>query len=192
MPETTPHLKRRHARLLRLLWNQWDLDREAHRPSEAVTTSTVWNAWYQAPDGLGPSRATARDDLAHLARAGHLVVSISARDGHRSYRLNTESVERAGLWLTALPADDPAFVPLDEAAPRQISAVAERLMRTAFQKAFNSAASGYPLPALDAHAERLRDQARNESDRIEATGFALGVTAARIAVRQQHKQTAAA
>ncbi|WP_128378499.1 hypothetical protein [Streptomyces cavernae] len=190
MPETRPPLNRRRARLLRLLWDQWDRNREAHRPSSTVTTSSVWTAWYRTPEGDGPSRAVARKDLAHLASAGHLVACRSD-DGHRYYRLNTETVDRAGLWLIVLPTNHPAFVPLDRAAARQESAVAERLMRTAFQRAFNTAAGGYPLPALDAHAERLHNAARAGADRIEAQGFDLGVTAARIALAHRNTEHAA-
>jgi hypothetical protein len=191
MPETRPPLNRRRARLLRLLWNQWDQDRAAHRDSEPITTSTVWNAWYLNPDGadLGVSRATARDDLAHLARAGHLFAYTSSSDGHRYYRLNTQSVDRAFLWLTALPADHPAYAPFNEAAARLPEAAA-RLLRTAFLRAFNTASCGYPLPALDAQAERLHNTARSHEDRIEAQGFDLGVTAARIAVTHRRQELA--
>lgn len=187
MPETPQN--RRRARLLQLLWDEWDRDREAHRPGQPITTGTVWTSWYRTDDGLGPSRATARDDLAHLARTGHLI----ARRGvaGRSYRLNTETVQRAGLWLTALPTDDPAFAPLNETAAR-LDDTDERLLRTAFLRALNTAACGYPLPALAAHANRLHNTARSHEDRTEADGFGLGVFAARIALTNRDAEHAAA
>jgi len=182
MPETPRN--RRRARLLRLLWDQWDQDREANRPTATITTSTVHTTWYYSPDGLGPRPATARRDLAHLARTGHLHEDRSGPDRHRSYRLNTETADRAGLWLMDLPADHP---PLTPAAARLDPADGRLLLRTAYLRAFNSAASGYPLPALEAHAERLHNQARTKDDRIEADGFDFGVRAARTA--HTHRQT---
>jgi hypothetical protein len=190
MPDTP--VNRRRARILRLLWDQWDQDRAAHRPSRDITTSTVWEAWYHSPNGLGPSRATARDDLAHLARTGHLVAKTNPSDGHRYYRLNTESVDRAGLWLMALPDEHPAFATLNQTCA-WLDNASERMFRAAFQRAYNTAACGYPLPALDAHAERLYNQARTEDDRTEAEAFDLGVTAARTALAHgQPQHTAAA
>jgi hypothetical protein len=189
MPEIP--LNRRRARLLRLLWDQWDRDREAHRPTAPITTGTVHATWYRTPDGLGPNTATARDDLAHLARTGHLREYRNQQDGNRYYRLDTETAERAGLWLMDLPADHPARTPAAQAAAR-LDPAGERLLRTAYMGAFNSAACGYPLAALDAHAERLHNQARTAADRIEADGFDLGVAAARTALADRNTELAAA
>lgn len=100
-------------------------------------------------------------------------------------------------WLESLPVADPAFAPLRWAtilAPED----AEALER-AHASALHTAAQGCELDELDARAEALRAFAAQWRERdkaaggteavavrgaeVVAIGYALGVTAARVAIR---------
>jgi len=99
-------------------------------------------------------------------------------------------------WLAELPADDPAFAPLHRAAeldPEDFLALS-----------VTDGACGYSLGALDAHAEGMRTTAARMREQdmrlggpnptgvhaaeIAALGYALGVTAVRVAIREHDEQ----
>lgn len=104
----------------------------------------------------------------------------------------------ARLWLSTLPSTDPAFAPLQRAEFLSDPGDWEAL---AFwhRQAMAEAAWGADLDVLDARANELRAKAariREEDQRqggtnvlavhaaeLEALGYALGVTAARVAIR---------
>ena len=107
----------------------------------------------------------------------------------------------ARLWLGVLPSSDPAFAPLARAAeldPEEFAA-----LEWAHRKAVLDAAWGKSLGALDARAEELRlltvhdheprDDAEAQAwrrDELEALGYALGVTAVRVAIREHDEAQA--
>jgi hypothetical protein len=108
----------------------------------------------------------------------------------------------ARLWMSKLPSTDPAFGPLQRAAemdPEEFAALAQ-----AHRQAMLEAAWGHSLETLDAKAEELRlatvhddepwDARQAEvwrRDELEAIGYALGMTAARVAIREHAELVAA-
>ena len=102
----------------------------------------------------------------------------------------------ARLWLSQLPSTDPAFAPLQRA---EWLSSPEDWDRLAFwhRQAVAEAAWGADLDALEERAEEKRDLAGRLADRadhpsdqpgvhaaeLEALGYALGLTAARVAIR---------
>jgi hypothetical protein len=107
------------------------------------------------------------------------------------------------FWLDRLPSTDPAFAPLQRVAamdPEEFGTLAQ-----AHRQAMSEAAWGRPLEALDAKAEELRlatvhdrepwDDQQAEvwrRDELEALGYALGVTAVRVAIREHTEEQVAA
>jgi len=108
----------------------------------------------------------------------------------------------ARFWLDKLPSTDPAFAPLQRVAamdPEEFGTLAQ-----AHRQAMSEAAWGHSLEALDARAEELRlatihddepwDARQAEvwrRDELEAIGYALGVTAVRVAIREHTELVAA-
>lgn len=105
----------------------------------------------------------------------------------------------ARFWLDALPSTDPVFAPLQNA--EHLSDPADwRVIEQAHKQACSEAAWGKPLAAMDAKAAELREYAARMHERdadgeddglltsadLEALGYALGVTAVRVAIRQHH------
>jgi len=110
------------------------------------------------------------------------------------------------FWLQQLPSTDPAFTPLHRAEflsdPEDIPA-----LQTAHRQAVLDAAWGHDMTDLERREEGLRETVARLQDRdderdagyihaaeIEALGYALGVTAVRVAIREhtQHDLEAAA
>lgn len=103
------------------------------------------------------------------------------------------------LWLIDLPSTDPAFTPLHRAAelnPEEFEA-----LRNAHEQAVSEAAWGRKPELLDVRAEELRQVAAHDGkprddaeaavwrrDELEALGYALGVTAVRVALREHDEQ----
>jgi hypothetical protein len=109
------------------------------------------------------------------------------------------------LWLSTLPSTDPAFGPLHQAE----SMLREHLdtdwqpLERGHMQAVSEAAWGADLADLDERADSLRTEAsqlREQSMRaggegasavhraeLEALGYALGVTAVRVALREHNE-----
>jgi len=116
------------------------------------------------------------------------------------------------FWLRKLPPTDPAFLPLHqaEAMLQETADLDFPVLAQAHQQAVNEAAFGHSLHVMDVQAEALRvtaDRLRATNMRegginatavrraeITALGYALGVTAVRVALREhtQHDMEAAA
>lgn len=90
------------------------------------------------------------------------------------------------LWLSTLPSTDPAFEPLNRAAA-MCDDTEWPLLWNAHQQAIADAAWGHDLNAMDARAKRMHENAADSGDLLEAMGYALGVTAVRVAIREQHE-----
>jgi hypothetical protein len=106
------------------------------------------------------------------------------------------------FWLATLPSTDPAFAPLQWAAvwnPKEFAALEQ-----AHHQAVTDAAWGRDLETLDERAEELRlfaqhdDEPRDKAeaevwrrDELEALGYALGVTAVRVALREHREELTA-
>ena len=102
----------------------------------------------------------------------------------------------ARLWLSQPPSSDPAFAPLQRA---EWLSSPEDWDRLAFwhRQAVAEAAWGADLDVMEGKARELRDLAARLADRaddpadvpgvhaaeLEALGYALGLTAARAAIR---------
>jgi hypothetical protein len=88
-----------------------------------------------------------------------------------------------------LPADDPAFAPLRHAAvidPEEYPRI-----RAGHRQAVIDAARGRSLRQLRVtERSMLRDarHTRSRDDELEAWGYALGVTAVRVALREHDEQ----
>jgi hypothetical protein len=107
----------------------------------------------------------------------------------------------ARLWLRDLPSTDPVFAPLQQAAHMLLESVDADwpVLERAHRRAVDEAAWGADLDAMEAQANGLRAKAsrlREEDQRqgganvlavhaaeLEALGYALGLTAARVAIR---------
>lgn len=106
------------------------------------------------------------------------------------------------LWLNSLESSDPAFGPLHvaESMLREHLDTDWQPLERGHWQAVSEAAWGADLTALDARADSLRAEAGRlrEQDmqsgggnatavhvaELEALGFALGVTAVRVAIRE--------
>jgi len=102
----------------------------------------------------------------------------------------------ARLWLSQLPSSDPTFAPLQRA---EWLSSPEDWDQLAFwhRQAVAEAAWGADLDVMEGKARELRDLAARLADRaddpadvpgvhaaeMEALGYALGLTAARVAIR---------
>lgn len=108
------------------------------------------------------------------------------------------------MWLMTLPPTDPAFEPAYRA--KALADEADwRALWSAHREAVRDAADGADVEALEERAEMLHDWACRLKDRdddgsdarhvhaaeIEALGYALGVTAVRVAIRNRAKAVAA-
>lgn len=107
----------------------------------------------------------------------------------------------ARLWLRKLPTTDPVFAPLQQAAYMLLESVDADwpVLELAHKQAVDEAAWGADLDALEERANGLRAKASRllEEDQrqggcnvlavhaaeLEALGYALGLTAARAAIR---------
>ena len=101
------------------------------------------------------------------------------------------------LYLVSLPGSDPALDPINRAA--ELCDPGDwPVLHTAHWQALQDAAFGHGFDTLDARAARLHQQAQHDGepatpeqaatwhhDELEALGYALGVTAARVAVRER-------
>jgi hypothetical protein len=106
-------------------------------------------------------------------------------------------------WLQLLPSSDPAFATLRRAA-EMTSEADWPVLERAHQQAVWDAAWGADLSVLDARAKALRGIADRFAERnydgvftrtvceaeVEALGYALGLTAVRVAIRT-HDQAGA-
>lgn len=99
-------------------------------------------------------------------------------------------------WLAQLPSTDDAFIPL-----HRLELLADEadypLLELAHRQAVRDASWGHPLVALEERAAKLLADAEAQADRahwpedqaavhrseLEAQGYALGVTAVRVALR---------
>jgi hypothetical protein len=104
------------------------------------------------------------------------------------------------LWLALLPSSDDAFIPL-----HRLEWMSDEdeypLLAAAHRQAVQEASWGHPLVALEERAAKLlataearaeeahwpEDEAAAHRDALEAQGYALGVTAVRVALRE-HRQ----
>lgn len=109
----------------------------------------------------------------------------------------------ARLWLWKLPSTDPAFAPLQQAAYMLLESVDTDwpVLAQAHRQAMNEAAWGADLDSMEARANELRATAarlREEDQRqggsnvlavheaeLEALGYALGLTAVRVAIHDR-------
>lgn len=94
------------------------------------------------------------------------------------------------FWLMSLPADDPAFAPLRHAKVISDPEEYPRL-REGHRQAVIDAARGCSLRQLRiTERSMLRDarHTRSRVDELEAWGYALGVTAVRVALREHNEQ----
>lgn len=99
-------------------------------------------------------------------------------------------------WLTQLPSTDDAFIPLHR-LEWMCDETEYPLLEQAHRQAFIDASFGHSLKVLEERATKLRDLADTQADRahwpedaaaahrnaLEAQGYALGVTAVRVALR---------
>lgn len=90
------------------------------------------------------------------------------------------------FWLMDLPADDPAFAPLRRAAV--ISPDEYPQIREGHRQAVIDAAAGCSLKTLKITERLMRRDTRSRDDELEAWGYALGVTAVRVALREHDEQ----
>lgn len=109
------------------------------------------------------------------------------------------------LWLASLPSTDPAFTPLHR-AERMCAEEEYPTLARAHHQAFLDASWGHSLDELDERAASLHQTALAQADRInwpedapaahrdalEAQGYALGVTAVRVALREHGQDDMAA
>lgn len=110
----------------------------------------------------------------------------------------------ARFWLDQLPSTDPAFAPLHMA--EQLADPADwPLLAQAHRQACSDAAWGRDLEVMEARAEGLLSVAARLAERdddgsdavhvhraeVEALGYALGLTAVRVAIRA-HDQAGSA
>lgn len=107
------------------------------------------------------------------------------------------------FWLDKLPSTDPAFEPLQRAAvwdPEEFAALEQ-----AHKRAVSEAAWGKSLADLDGKAEALRLETVRDCepmsdrqaeiwrrDELEALGYALGVTAVKVALYEHAEDLAVA
>jgi hypothetical protein len=116
------------------------------------------------------------------------------------------------FWLQQLPSTDPAFKPLHQAEDmlQETADLDFPILERAHKQAVDEAAFGRSLHALDVRAEELRATAQElraqdmregghnaaavHAAEVTALGYALGVTAVRVAIREhtQHDMGAAA
>jgi hypothetical protein len=107
------------------------------------------------------------------------------------------------FWLATLPSTDPAFAPLQRV--EAMNPAAFPALEQAHHQAVLDAAWGRDLETLDERAEELRafathddaprDQAEADvwrRDELEALGYALGVTAVRVALAEHREAIALA
>jgi hypothetical protein len=107
------------------------------------------------------------------------------------------------FWLATLPSTDPAFAPLQRAA--ELSPDEFPALWSAHQQAVTDAAWGRDLDGLKERAEFLREFATHDDeprdqdeadvwrrDELEAIGYALGVTAVKVALRERREALALA
>lgn len=112
------------------------------------------------------------------------------------------------IWLRELPSTDPVFAPLQQAAHMLLESVDADwpALKRAHAQAVDEAAWGSGLEALEERAAGLRakaDRLREEDQRqggsnvlavhaaeLEALGYALGLTAVRVAIRAREQEPA--
>lgn len=104
------------------------------------------------------------------------------------------------LWLSTLPSTDDAFIPLHR-LEWMCDGAEYPLLARAHRQAFIDASWGHPMEVLEERAAELHahansqvehahwpdDEAAAHRDALEAQGYALGVTAVRVAMRE-HSQ----
>lgn len=106
------------------------------------------------------------------------------------------------FWLDKLPSTDPVFEPLHQAEDmlRESADADFPVLERAHKQAVSDAAWGHSMQVLDTRAEalrataaRLRKQDMGQGGtnvlavhvaEVEALGYALGVTAVRVAIRE--------
>lgn len=141
-------------------------------------------AWYQ-DHKLATKGSTAVRDLHALTARGHLTITPK---GRVPVVLPLPEDTRAGMWLLDLPDDDPAFGQLHRAAAVMCPTPESRThLRNAHRRAITEAALGNSLGILRQRAEDYRRQAtryvNDGASRLEAIGYALGVTTVHAALR---------
>lgn len=111
----------------------------------------------------------------------------------------------ARYWLAQLPSTDDAFIPL-----HRLEWMSDEdeypLLETAHRQAVRDASWGHPLVALEERAAKLlaaaetrakeahwpEDEVAAHRAHLEAQGYALGVTAVRVALRAHRQDDMAA